>query len=455
MAVQKRKPNKQQQNKATASKAVVDSKPTELNPKTTRYEFGGPIGAVGMVVFLPILVLFFATCCDETGYPSQAFKDDWKSALLSKLSKDFLVSLFDPMAFAIYVAFVGILALLSLVLPGDNIPGTVIRDGTRFKYRLNGFASFHTLLFGALYFLKDTGLKPLEYVYDHYVGLAFASIIFSYLVSIAVYAASFKPGTLLALGGNTGNPIYDFMIGRELNPRIDSFDIKFFTELRPGLIGWLILNYCLAAKQYIDLGYITNTMALVQFFQSWYVIDSLWNEEAVLTTMDITTDGFGFMLAFGLYTWVPFTYTLQARYLVDFPRSISWIEFSAIIAFNFLGYFIFRSANSQKNEFRTYPDSPESKKLKYLQTKVGSRLITSGWWGMSRHINYLGDWMMSLSWSLPCGFATPIPYFYPVYFGILLLHRERRDDHKCRTKYGEDWEKYCKIVKYRIIPGVY
>lgn len=69
------------------------------------------------------------------------------------------------------------------------------------------------------------------------------------------------------------------------------------------------------------------------------------------------------MLAFGLYTWVPFTYTLQARYLVDFPRSISWIEFSAIIAFNFLGYFIFRGANSQKNEFRSYPDSPESKSM--------------------------------------------------------------------------------------------
>jgi hypothetical protein len=90
---------------------------------------------------------------------------------------------------------------------------------------------------------------------------------------------------------------------------------------------------------------------------------------------------------------------------------------------------------------------------KYLQTKVGTKLITSGWWGMSRHINYFGDWLMALSYSLPCGFATPIPYFYPIYFAILLLHRERRDDHKCRTKYGEDWEKYCKLVKYRIIPG--
>lgn len=72
---------------------------------------------------------------------------------------------------------------------------------------------------------------------------------------------------------------------------------------------------------------------------------------------------------------------------------------------------------------------------------------------MSRHINYLGDWLMALAWSLPCGFGSIIPYFYPIYFAILLIHRERRDDHKCRTKYGVDWEKYCNTVQYRIIPG--
>lgn len=72
-----------------------------------------------------------------------------------------------------------------------------------------GFASFHTLIFGSLYFLKDSGLKPLEFAYDHYVGLAFASIIFSYAISLGCYLGSFGEGKLLALGGNTGNPIYD------------------------------------------------------------------------------------------------------------------------------------------------------------------------------------------------------------------------------------------------------
>lgn len=93
--------------------------------------------------------------------------------------------------------------------------------------------------------------------------------------------------------------------------------------------------------------------------------------------------------------------------------------------------------------------------LKYIETKSGSRLITSGWWGKARHINYFGDWLMSVAWCLPCGFESPIPYFYCVYFAILLIHRERRDEEKCRNKYGSDWDRYCSIVKHRIIPGIY
>ena len=46
-------------------------------------------------------------------------------------------------------------------------------------------------------------------------------------------------------------------------------------------------------------------------------------------------------------------------------------------------------------------------------------------------------------------------YFYVLYFAILLIHREGRDDVACSEKYGEDWEKYKKTVKWRILPGVY
>ena len=45
--------------------------------------------------------------------------------------------------------------------------------------------------------------------------------------------------------------------------------------------------------------------------------DALHSERAILTTMDITTDGFGFMLAFGDLAWVPFIYSLQVGRLSE------------------------------------------------------------------------------------------------------------------------------------------
>ncbi len=90
-----------------------------------------------------------------------------------------------------------------------------------------------------------------------------------------------------------------------------------------------------------------------------------------------------------------------------------------------------------------------------------------------RHINYFGDWLMAWAWCLPCGFSSPIPYFYVAYFAVLLIHRQIRglrfgfrrkwwndwlfpsDDHQCGLKYGQDWNTYCQKVPYRIIPYIY
>ena len=93
-----------------------------------------------------------------------------------------------------------------------------------------------------------------------------------------------------------------------------------FCELVPGLIGWLLLDLGFAHKQFTDTGAVSPAMALVCAFQALYVADALWFEPAILTTMDVTTDGFGFMLVFGDLCWVPFTYTLQAR--CAFPHAL-------------------------------------------------------------------------------------------------------------------------------------
>jgi len=293
------------------------------------------------------------------------------------------------------------------------------------------------------------------WIWDHQTQLLTSSILFATLQAFYCYISSFFTGETLAEFGATGNPIYDWFIGRPLNPRIGSFDLKCFCELRPGMILWPLLNFAFLAHQYREHGRITDSMIVVNLAQFWYAFDSFVNEAAVLTTIDIVSDGFGYMLSFGSITWVPFVYSLQTRYLAMFPVDLGLRGIAGVFAVQAFGYWIFRGANGQKNKFRTNPNDPSLKHLKYMETKSGSKLLITGWWGVARHINYSGDWVMAWAWCLPTGFGSPIPYFYVVYFAVLLIHRDRRDEEKCEAKYGEDWEKYKKHVPYRFLPGVY
>lgn len=68
--------------------------------------------------------------------------------------------------------------------------------------------------------------------------------------------------------------------------------------------------------------------------------------------MDITTDGFGYMLVMGDLAWVPFSYSLQARYLAFNPVILGSFWTTAIFLANCIGYYIFRSSNNEKDEFR-------------------------------------------------------------------------------------------------------
>jgi protein-S-isoprenylcysteine O-methyltransferase Ste14 len=343
--------------------------------------------------------------------------------------------------------------LLQIYAPGKWVEGTPLIDGSRLRYKMNGWFSwwFTWAVVGlgvALHVFRPTILA------DQFGPLMTTMNIFTYLFCLYLYAHGKRSGT--PHERVTDNAVYDFWLGTALNPRVGNFDFKLFCEARPGLIGWVAINLSLAAKQVQLHGSLTLPMILVCFFHFWYIADYYFHEEAILTTWDIKHENFGFMLCWGDLVWVPFTYTIQAYYLVTHTHELAWWAVAGIVILNFVGYTIFRGTNIQKHHFRKDPKRPIwGKPAQYIETARGSLLLTSGWWGLARHMNYFGDLLMGLAWCLPCGFGSPLPYFYITYFTILLVHRERRDHDMCAVRYGSDWEAYCKKVKYRIVPGVY
>ncbi|KAI5863332.1 ERG4/ERG24 ergosterol biosynthesis protein [Durotheca rogersii] len=472
------------------------------------YEFGGPLGTSAITFGLPILCYVFAFGCnDVSGCPAPSLLSP-KTLTLERLKADVgwpedgIWGLASWEATGYTVAYFFLSALLYRILPATEVEGTVLSTGGRLKYRFNALASaLFTLVICIAGTIAQGAEFPLwTFIADNYLQILTADILIAYAVAAFVYVRSFsvKPGNpehrLLAAGGCSGNLIYDFYMGRELNPRvtipiIGEIDIKEWMEVRPGLLGWILFNCAFVAKQYRTFGFVSDSIVFIAVVQAVYVIDCLILEPAILTTIDITNDGFGFMLSFGDLAWVPFIYSQQTRYLASHPVALGWLGIAGVSVVLVAGFAVFRLSNLQKNIFRTNPDDPRVAHISYIETKTGSRLMTSGWWGVARHINYLGDWLQAWPYSLPTGFAgytilaaggssgaegavarldgrevvqgpakywgMLFTYFYIVYFAVLLVHRDGRDDDKCSKKYGEDWEKYKKIVKYKIVPGIY
>lgn len=404
-------------------------------------------GAAAMLVLLPVLV-YYATICvmhyegslvlPSSGAEVREFAGYVEAPTLTSI--------------AIFGGWFGFQALCQILLPGRWQEGSELEDGSRLSYRLNGWLTLWVtaaVLGGAALL----GWIPAGALYDEFGPLLSTVNIFTYLLCGYLYVLGLRTRPREA---SSGSKLYDYFMGRSLNPRTGRFDWKFFCESRPSLIGWVALDFALAAVQYDLHGHLSWPMILVCAFQLLYVADCFFHEEAMLSQFDFVHERFGWMLAWGDLAWVPFMYSLQALYLVQHADDLPVWAMVGIAILNLAGYYLFRSSNIQKHRFRADPERPIwGRKPEYIRTARGSLLLVSGWWGVGRHMNYLGDLMMALAWCLLTGFDHPLPYFYVAYLAILLVHREHRDSKGCAEKYGADWDTYCTKVRWRILPGVY
>ncbi|KAH3687886.1 hypothetical protein WICPIJ_001103 [Wickerhamomyces pijperi] len=437
---------------------------SKLNPVTKHMEFGGITGVLSITFGLPLLLIAF----------HQLINDDYQTTLFTNFDlekiltfkKPLLDICLDAQIWTYYLLWFCGLAVLDVILPGYYKEGVELRDGSKLTYLINGISisSFLLIVLASRFVTTEGALPELQFLYSHILEFTVISILFSFAFSTFIYLFSFiklrtpnklsndeRNEKILAAGGNTGNVIYDWFIGRELNPRFGPLDVKLFCELRPGMLLWLLLNLSCMHHQWLTLGRVTDSMILLNVMQSIYIFDGVLNEDGVLTMMDVTTDGFGYMLCFGDLSLVPFSYSVQARYLALNEVTLGLPLTLAILVLGVTSFYIFKASNNEKSAFR----QGEKPHLKYIKTERGTNLLVDSWWGVSQHPNYLGDWLYSLTWCLSTGFGNPINYYYSLYFGSLLLHRQQRDEVKCREKYGKDWEKYEKQVPYKIVPYVY
>ncbi|XP_038701739.1 delta(14)-sterol reductase-like [Tripterygium wilfordii] len=348
----------------------------------------------------------------------------------------------------ILVVFFIYLAIAGSILPGKVVPGVILQDGSRLHYRCNGMLLL-LLLVSLLGFGAKMNLLSPTVISDRGLELLSATFIFSFLVTFFLYAAgcnSSSQSSSLKVH-ITGNLISDWWFGIQLNPQFAGIDLKFF--IRAGMMGWLIINLSILAKSFQML---SCSMILYQLFCALYILDYFYHEEYMTSTWDIIAERLGFMLVFGDLVWIPFTFSIQGWWLLGNKVEITTAATIANCFVFLIGYMVFRGANKQKHMFKK---NPKAHIWGRPPKVIGGKLLASGYWGTARHCNYLGDLLLALSFSLPCGISSPIPYFYPIYLLILLIWRERRDEARCAQKYKEIWADYCRLVPWRIVPYLY
>ena len=342
--------------------------------------------------------------------------------------------------------------LVHLLLPAREVAGYV-RDpdtGEPLRYRLNG----PRVLFAAVFawvLVGQLGWLPYDWLYHHRVaGFVGACVIGLLFTAWIVLPAPSTGKSLLA----------DLYLGRLENPQF--FNARVDAKMFLYLVGAVMLELnvlSFACHHYMRYpGDPSPGVGLYLALLSFFVCDYLSFERVHLYTYDLFAERVGFKLGWGCLAFYPYFYVVGLWAVADRPNPHVSPALTVTAALVFVsGWVLARGANMQKFWFKTAPDRAFLGVLKPELISDGERsLLCNGFWGVSRHINYLGEILMATGLALSLGqLGSPWPWLYPLYYVVLLVPRERDDDRRCERKYGELWRRYKERVPWRILPKIY
>lgn len=375
-----------------------------------------------------------------------------------------------PQLYLLLALYAGV-AVLHLVVPaGGVVPGHARNvDDSPVRYRLNGSRSAAVVAAAAWMWVRG-GLVPPSYVYRHLGGMVTAGAILGVAVSIFFFVLGAPPFKYVSApkaarerpSSAVGGALYDLWCGVELSPRAAGsvWDVKLWLYTAGASALAAVVASAAAAQAEDRGGSLTPAMTAYCAMMGWFVVDYLVNEHAHLYTYDMVAENVGAKLAFGCLCFYPFFYPvgvlpLVARGPEHEPPAAALLAAGALFA---AGWAVSRGANMQKFYFRSDPRRRRVLFGLVRQRSVGP-LLVSGFWGVARHVNYLGEILMAVALAVPGGLSGPlawVPWLYPAYYVALLVPRQRDDDRELRDKYGDEvFEEYAALVPYRIVPGVY
>mmetsp|Transcript_35314 Transcript_35314/g.68080 ORF Transcript_35314/g.68080 Transcript_35314/m.68080 type:complete len:503 (+) Transcript_35314:64-1572(+) len=366
-----------------------------------------------------------------------------------------------------------VLAFLLDFIPGKTECGPETLTGHVPKYTVNGVR--HCLAFSLIFFVGSNLGPGKQYDFGIFFDLfpaivavlnLFGMVFCVFLMVKGLYFPSTQDS------GSTGSLMRDYLWGTELYPRILGFDLKRFINSRFSMTFWMLAGLSYTYRSYTLHKQFDYGLLLSSVSQYIYLFKFFWWEMGYMRSIDIIVDRAGFTIQWGCLVWVPSVYTLHTRFLVLHPSGLSIGSATFLFVLSLLGVVLNYAADRERDVFRATGGKCRiwGKEPNYIsaectivdpktgkETKKVSLLLASGFWGIARHFQYLFELIAAWSW---CLLSNPfkngaVPLFYCVFLTWLLVDRAKRDSNKCHMKYGKFYEEYCRLVPYKILPGVY
>lgn len=344
-----------------------------------------------------------------------------------------------------------VLFILNGLLPARRVTGYISKPNSteKMKYRLNGILVFFVAVL--LWFtLGNFNIIDYEWLYRYRWYELSGAFTFGIIFSLAM---------VLPFPAVRKSFWTDFYLGRMENLTLwnGRIDAKMWLYL-VGAIMLEINALSFTAHHWMAYGADASMgIFLASALLTYFVIDYLTFEEVHLYTYDLFAERVGFKLGWGCLVFYPYFYAISLWSTVDLPNPHTsiWLLGLYVVIF-FIGWGLSRGANLQKYFFKKYPHKSFLGIVPEVITDGNKTLLINGFWGLSRHINYLGEILMGTGIILCTGYPTLIwPWLYPLYYVFLLFPRQMDDDKRCNLKYGELWNIYKQKVPYRIIPFIY
>eukprot|EP00413_Alexandrium_margalefii_P036775 CAMPEP_0204605678 /NCGR_PEP_ID=MMETSP0661-20131031/58626_1 /ASSEMBLY_ACC=CAM_ASM_000606 /TAXON_ID=109239 /ORGANISM="Alexandrium margalefi, Strain AMGDE01CS-322" /LENGTH=475 /DNA_ID=CAMNT_0051616935 /DNA_START=72 /DNA_END=1499 /DNA_ORIENTATION=+ len=400
-------------------------------------EFGGPAGALSIIVGSHVLMFLMA---------SSLYGGGWEAFMPTPKSVAWLLA---------YHASQYVFARL--------MPGVWVKGLSGLGYWCNGYCTLYATVAGTL-MLHWTGVFDLTDLVNDYPAFLTTAVILGDIYSVIVHVRFARAGQRWS--------IYDFFIGVETHPRIGMVDVKMVAETRVSwtLLFLVTLGSFMATSRRLDTW--MNPSAFMLLAHGLYANACAKGEHFIPYTWDISTEKFGWMLCWWNLAGVPLLYCYQSLFLAKYawdglllPPVPREAYYGVLVVALLLSYWIWDEANYHRCYFRMeqrgeilsrrlFPTFRHVRDPKYIKCDEGVLLI-DGWYSHARKIPYTADAAMALLWGLSCGFSSALPFFYFAFFAAMITHRAGRDEARCRKKYGATWDKYIKAVPYRFIPKVY